>query len=176
MSDLTDDQLDSIEDSLGGPQQVAASKSETCRMLAELRRHRSARAADAERVRSVVREVICSRIVRGDRIETMDDVMAIADRVAEQLAGAVVGLSEGERETLATVRKILAGATDWNLYPQEADAAADLPVVAKWFSVLDRLLASPPSTDHTAALCALLDSDMPAGELRKALSELAGRR
>lgn len=41
MSNLTDDELDSIERSLGGPSLVATSKSETCRMVAELRRRRS---------------------------------------------------------------------------------------------------------------------------------------
>lgn len=41
MSDLTDEEIVSIERSLGGPSRVAVSNSETCRMLHELQRHRA---------------------------------------------------------------------------------------------------------------------------------------
>lgn len=67
MSDLTDDEIKSIERSLG---RVAVSKSETCRMLAELVRRRAQ--ADALRaLRADWRE-------HGDSLET---VLADIDRL-----------------------------------------------------------------------------------------------
>lgn len=60
MSDLGDDEIKSIERSLGGPSRVAVSNSETCRMLAELQRRRSAdlTADDAEALRAIRRLVV----------------------------------------------------------------------------------------------------------------------
>ncbi len=134
MGDLTDDELASIERSLGGPALVATSKSETCRMLAELKRHRAAQSASAERVRSVVRETLHARIAcvagwdgfsPGSINRMVEDV---ADRVASQLGP--VGLSAEEREVLAILRDDLQFTTPTH-------AAVVRPI-------LDRLLGATP--------------------------------
>lgn len=54
-------------------------------LIDEIRRHRAAQAADEERVRTVVVDAINSEVCIDN-----DDVAAIADRVAKQLATAAV--------------------------------------------------------------------------------------
>lgn len=103
MSDLTDEELFSIECSLGGPKTVQTSQSETCRMLRELQTLRAAKAADRERVRQVVKEA-CMAVERtavtAVHIEKLD---AIIDRAAEQLSGAAMPNSQ-ELEQLKYLR------------------------------------------------------------------------
>lgn len=89
MSDLSDDEIKSIERSLGGPSNVFASRSETCRMLAELVRRRAQPVLTADRVRDVVMAAALDILGRG-HIERMHTASRIADRAAEKLAGLVV--------------------------------------------------------------------------------------
>jgi hypothetical protein len=58
---LTDAELDSLESSLGGPQQVVTSRSETCRMLTELR---ATRRLLATPVAAFIRELEGHRVMR----------------------------------------------------------------------------------------------------------------
>lgn len=108
MGDLSNDELDSIERSLGGPQLVATSKSETCRMLAELRRHRAAQSASAGRVRTLVHAEAYSVIHRGT-IGAFD-VSQLADAIAERVSAQLgpVGLSDADRATINWLKALAA--------------------------------------------------------------------
>lgn len=91
MSDLTDEELASIERSLGGPSNVMTSRSETCRMVAEIKRHRAAQALDEEGVRKIVLGILFDLLPGDVKVDLAD---AIANRAARQLAGAAVRLDD----------------------------------------------------------------------------------
>lgn len=96
MSDLTDSELSArLSHALGDP-----SLRHFVEPLRELQRHRSALAADRERVRSVVRDVFGQCKTNGFQLATVD---AVVERVADQLATARVVLSEDEVRALENV-------------------------------------------------------------------------
>lgn len=139
-------------------------------MAAELRDLRSARAANAELVRDVVR-VLLNEPGAPVRLEAWCE--SVATRAAEQLATAVVGLSAEERTLLRHLRD------DVSLAETKALRVGEFPdaqLAAAQGDLLDRLLESPPATDLRAAILAILDSDAHAGDVRKALAELVGRQ
>lgn len=78
-------------------------------LVDEIRRHRSALAADRERVRSVVREAMTQAYANGRGLNSYAaaDLDAIATRAAEQLATALVGLSEEDRVRLRNIADLL---------------------------------------------------------------------
>lgn len=165
MSDLTDEKLVALLSSSDG-----AGIADTHRMVVEIGRYRSARAASVERVREVVAEAAIAVLERIGIKEphSSSDADAIATRAAEQLATAVLGLSHADRLALS----YLSGWCNANV----SEVIVDPDRFGSGVAALDRLLAYPPATDLRSAILAILDSDMPAGDVRKALAELVGRR
>lgn len=172
MSDLTDEELE-LACTVGTRLEIANHRAyvdreslslagRLQRAAIEIKRHRSARAANAERVKAVVKEAIdASRRLPHGQAER-----AIATRAAEQLATAA--------DSTPVTADISARITALTL-------AAGLPRdVWRELCGIDgavRLLlrAQQLAPDLRSAILAILDSDMPAGDVRKALAELAGR-
>ena len=104
--DLRDEDLDYLWNNVGGDHGFVRA------LIDEVRRHRSALAADMERVRSVVAGV--ARQVAADNYD-LDETIGvfqlqalasdIATRAAEQLATGGVGLSETDRGHLRDMRE-----------------------------------------------------------------------
>lgn len=105
--------------------------------LKELQRHRAARAADEERVRSVVRDALDELFNAGElRANDAAYRLAIAARAAKQLASAAVRLSEEELRGLQLMRRHLdEGSHDW----REGTAMSDVQSAR---IAVDRLLAT----------------------------------
>lgn len=106
MSDLSDDQIDLYVNYSGWSGDDASSHA-TRQMAEEIRRHRSAQRADAERVRSVVRDAVYAEMRQHDNesIQSADWVEmrnSIADRVAAELAttAPVPGIDAEDRAAL----------------------------------------------------------------------------
>ncbi len=100
MSDLTDDRIEWMR-----THAMSTNETEFQSVLLELQRHRAARSADAERVRSVVCDAACVEIGNhagwtgvSDDVATVRLANRIAARAAKQLASA--GLSLEERDDL----------------------------------------------------------------------------
>lgn len=146
---------------------IAEMAREMGQIQTELEQSRSARAASAERVRDVVAEAAIAVLERAGIKEphSSSDADAIATRAAEQLATAAVGLSAEERGAILRMRGRISEMPPMGNGDEVALSA-----------VLERLLASPPATDLHSAILTILDGDMPAGDLRKALAELVGHR
>lgn len=148
---------------------------------------------NAERVRSLVMDS-AARVV--GHLVREEDVEAIADLAAEQLAGVGIGLSAEERRQLAyLVGWCNASVGDVIVQPER---------FRDGIAALDRLLAAPPAVDacsvepfssraceHGTKSCAaehgpavdylggirtILASDLPGEAMRKALEELVGLR
>jgi hypothetical protein len=106
---LSAEQLEVIG-SLAEDGHLGATAYSTRMLVREVRASRAARAADEERVRSVVREAAWEQfcmhdnesIVNADWIEIRD---AIATRAAKQLATAPLRLSESDRDVMLRMRK-----------------------------------------------------------------------
>jgi hypothetical protein len=107
MSDLTDEDIARCE------QTSDFCSEDFWSLLAEVKRHRSALAADEERVRSVVSEIgramIAAQVNAGAWLDSLylqgpAFVDAIATRAAKQLATAAGKLSEEERRALKRMR------------------------------------------------------------------------
>jgi hypothetical protein len=86
MADLTDDEFASVVASIGGL--PSALTSETGRMIAEVQRHRTAQAADKERIKAVVFDVIKDAFPFTDP----DKANFVATRAADQLATATAAV------------------------------------------------------------------------------------
>lgn len=180
MADLSNDELASAVASLGGIDAVKASNTETCRAVAELVRLRaildnpavacfreldelrSARAANAERVRGVVTGLIM------DHYPRMTEAIRgfIATRAAEQLA------------TAGPVALPLRKEWDGDAHDRGEESESG-DYVDGWNEALDAAQASGAyqyATDLHSAILAILDSDAHAGDVRKALAELVGRQ
>lgn len=105
MSDLKDEDLDYLRNNVGGESGFVRP------LIDEIRRHRAAKAADEERVRSVVREAMVAALTTAEwralnliGVTHFDQVVpladTIADRAAKQLASAAVRLTPEERAQL----------------------------------------------------------------------------
>lgn len=97
MADLTDERLGQLIIWYGDDYP------DTRGLLLELQRHRTAKAADAERIKAVVTEVA------RPHVPWPNILSAIATRVAEQLATVAVRLSEEEVCHLHSIRSKLCG-------------------------------------------------------------------
>lgn len=119
--DLSEEQLEVIG-KLAESGALGATAYSTRQLVREIKRHRSALAADGERVRSVVEQIAREEftdkydndeIVNADWVEIRQ---RIASRAAEQLATAGVGLSDVDRVRLRSVRELLDKQPDvWDL-------------------------------------------------------------
>jgi hypothetical protein len=87
--------------------EVSCGDEDVISLIEEIRRHRSALAADEERVRSVVRAEMNELIANDGPVTTPEEVDYIATRAAKQLATAAVRLSEDERNHLLSIRSQL---------------------------------------------------------------------
>lgn len=119
MSDLTDEEIEHWRSVKAGREmfgiELDHAQRHLMRAIDELQRHRSALAADRERVRSVVYDVALDAL-RWHKGDPLDRADAIASRAAEQLATAGVGLSDVDRVRLRSVRELLDKQPDvWDL-------------------------------------------------------------
>lgn len=113
--------------------------------IAEIRRHRSALAADGERVRGVVEQIVREEftgkhddatIVNADWMEIQ---RTIATRAAEQLATAGVGLSEDDRSELDDLLRHI---SDQRSIAVCDGRSGDAEALAGWRDALSRLLGA----------------------------------
>lgn len=131
MSDLTDEELAhewSIEESRHEDWPGR-------RMIIELQRHRASRAADEERVRSVVREAFVEVSERSGAQFVQRYIEDIATRATKQLASAAVRPSEEDVATLDLIRDEVG-------YGISVVEDADGSKRDRCCSLLDRLIAT----------------------------------
>lgn len=104
MSDLTEKELNLVFTAIDGDHDGIVDF--MTRLAIEVKRHRAAKAADKERVRSVVDAAAIRVLSALENYETHDEAAhAIAERAAEQLSGAAPVLSEKDRDIAIRMRK-----------------------------------------------------------------------